>query len=74
MSHKPKFDRLSGGLVVNRKVVKTKILIKRDPTGINTTTSNSVVPHGIYTLSGVKLNGNEKDLSKGIYIINGKKL
>ncbi|WP_455070266.1 hypothetical protein [Prevotella aurantiaca] len=55
-------------------MVKTKILIVRDPTGINTTTSNSVAPQEIYTLSGVKLNGNEKDLSKGIYIINGKKL
>ena len=29
---------------------------------------------GIYTISGVKLNGETKDLPKGIYIVNGKKV
>ena len=30
--------------------------------------------YSIYTLSGVKLNGEAKDLPKGIYIVNGKKV
>ena len=29
---------------------------------------------GIYTISGTKLGGETKDLPKGIYIVNGKKV
>jgi len=29
---------------------------------------------GIYMISGTKLNGETKDLPKGIYIVNGKKV
>ena len=45
-----------------------------DPTGINTPTIDIAAKQGIYTLSGVKLNGEMKDLPKGVYIVNGKKV
>ena len=45
-----------------------------DPTGINTPTIDIAAKQGIYTLSGVKLGGEMKDLPKGVYIVNGKKV
>ena len=45
-----------------------------DPTGINTPTIDTAAKQGIYTLSGVKLGGEMKDLPKGVYIVNGKKV
>ena len=45
-----------------------------DPTGINTPTIDTAAKQGIYTLSGVKLDGEVKDLPKGVYIVNGKKV
>ena len=45
-----------------------------DPTGINTPTIDIAAKQGIYTLSGVKLGGEVKDLPKGVYIVNGKKV
>ena len=44
------------------------------PTGINTPTIDTAAKQGIYTLSGVKLSGEMKDLPKGVYIVNGKKV
>ena len=44
------------------------------PTGIDTPTIDTAAKQGIYTLSGVKLNGEMKDLPKGVYIVNGKKV
>ena len=51
-----------------------KIVITRDPAGINTPTIDTATKQGIYTLSGVKLDGDMKDLPKGVYIVNGKKV
>ena len=45
-----------------------------DPTGINTPTIDTAAKQGIYTLSGVKLGGEMKDLPKGVYVVNGKKV
>ena len=45
-----------------------------DPTGINTPTIDTAAKQGIYTLSGVKLDGEMKDLPKGVYVVNGKKV
>ena len=45
-----------------------------DPTGINTPTIDIAAKQGIYTLSGVKLDGEMKDLPKGVYVVNGKKV
>ena len=45
-----------------------------DLTGVSHVSNEAPVRPGIYSLSGVKLNGNLNDLPKGIYIVNGKKL
>ena len=55
------------------KVVTDWVTIA-DPTGINTPTIDTAAKQGIYTLSGVKLNGKVEDLPKGVYIVNGKKV
>ena len=56
----------------DKKVVTDWVTIA-DPTGINTPTIDTAAKQGIYTLSGVKLDGEVKDLPKGVYIVNGKK-
>ena len=56
----------------DKKVVTDWVIIA-DPTGINTPTIDIAAKQGIYTLSGVKLDGEVKDLPKGVYIVNGKK-
>ena len=68
-----RFDEAKHAVVLNGEVVTSKIVITRDPAGIDTPTINTAAKQGIYTLSGVKLNGEVKDLPKGIYIVNGKK-
>ena len=68
------FDEAKHAVVLNGEVVTSKIVITRDPAGINTPTIDTVARSGIYTLSGVKLGGEMKDLPKGVYIINGKKV
>ena len=57
----------------DKKVVTDWVTIA-DPTGINTPTIDTAAKQGIYTLSGVKLGGEMKDLPKGVYIVNGKKV
>ena len=69
-----KFDESQKAVVLNGEVVTSKIVIARDPAGIDTPTIDTAAKQGIYTLSGVKLNGEAKDLPKGIYIVNGKKV
>ncbi|MCG2648547.1 hypothetical protein JJE65_03910 [Alloprevotella tannerae] len=67
-------DNSQGAVVLNGEIVKSKIVITRDPDGINTQTIDTTAKQGIYTLSGVKLGGEVKDLPKGVYIVNGKKV
>ena len=69
-----RFDEAKHAVVLNGEVVTSKIVITRDPAGINTPTIDTATKQGIYTLSGVKLNGEMKDLPKGVYIVNGKKV
>ena len=69
-----RFDEAKHAVVLNGEVVTSKIVITRDPAGINTPTIDTATKQGIYTLSGVKLDGEVEDLPKGIYIINGKKV
>ena len=57
----------------DKKVVTDWVTIA-DPTGINTPTIDTAAKQGIYTLSGVKLGGEVKDLPRGVYIVNGKKV
>ena len=68
-----KFDESKKAVVLNGEVVTSKIVIERDPAGIDTPTIDIAAKQGIYTLSGVKLDGEVKDLPKGVYIVNGKK-
>ena len=68
------FDGSLHGVALGGELVKTQVVIKRDPAGINTPTIDTAAKQGIYTISGVKLNGEAKDLPKGIYIVNGKKV
>ena len=69
-----RFDEAKHAVVLNGEVVTSKIVITRDPAGINTPTIDTATKQGIYTLSGVKLGGEMKDLPKGVYIVNGKKV
>ena len=57
----------------DNKVVTDWVTIAA-PTGINTLNADTAAKQGIYTIGGVKLNGEVKDLPKGIYIVNGKKV
>ena len=69
-----KFDPEKKCVVLNGETVKNKVVIKYDPTAIETPIADNRVAEGIYTLSGVRLSGELKDLPKGIYIVNGKKV
>ena len=69
-----KFDPSMKCVVLNGETVKSKVVIKKDPTAIETPTADNTAVEGIYTLSGVRLSGELKDLPKGIYIVNGKKV
>ena len=69
-----RFDKSKHAVVLNGEIVKSEIVITRGSDGINTPTIDTTAKQGIYTLSGVKLNGEMKDLPKGVYIVNGKKV
>ena len=68
------FDESLHGVALGGELVKTQVVITRDPAGINTPTIDTAAKQGIYTLSGAKLDGKVEDLPKGIYIVNGKKV
>ena len=68
------FDESKKAVVLNGEKVTSEIVITRNSTGINTPTIDNAAQQGIYTISGVKFNGEVEDLPKGIYIINGKKV
>ena len=68
------FSSSMHGIVLNGAIVKSKVVIKKDPTAIETPTADNTAVQGIYTLSGVRMSGELKDLPKGVYIVNGKKV
>ena len=68
------FDSSKHGVVLNGELVKSKVVIKKNSTGIEAPTADNKAKQGIYTIGGVKLNGEVRDLPKGIYIVNGKKV
>ena len=68
------FDASLQGVALNGELVTSKVVIEKTPSAIEYVTTDALAAkEGIYTLSGVKLNGEVKDLPKGIYIVNGKK-
>lgn len=68
------FDPDMHCIVINGMLVNSKVVIKKISNGIEAPTIDTPTKQGIYTISGVKLNGEAKDLPKGIYIVNGKKV
>ncbi len=60
----------------DKKVVTGLVAIQAITAGIDapTSTDAATTPRSIYSLSGVRLSGELKDLPKGIYIVNGKKV
>ena len=68
------FSSSMHGIVLNGEIVKSKVVIKKTPTAIETPTADNTAVQGIYTLSGVRMSGELKDLPKGVYIVNGKKV
>ena len=68
------FSSSMHGIVLNGAIVKSKVVIKKDPTAIETPTADNTAVQGIYTLSGVRMSGELKNLPKGVYIVNGKKV
>ena len=68
------FSSAMHAVVLNGEIVKSKVVIKKASTAIETPVANNKAPQGIYTLSGVRMSGKLKDLPKGVYIVNGKKI
>ena len=69
------FEASLQGVALNGELVKSKVMIEKTPSAIEYVTTDALAAkQGIYTVSGVKLNGEVKDLPKGIYIVNGKKV
>ena len=70
------FDASLHGVVLNGEIVKTEVEITKDATAIATPTveTTATAAQGNYTISGVRLSNELQNLSKGIYIVNGKKV
>ena len=68
------FDASLQGVALNGELVTSKVVIEKTPSAIEHVTTDALAAkQGIFTLSGVKLDGEVKDLPKGVYIVNGKK-
>lgn len=50
------------------------VTITPDPNAIGTPTADTTAKQGIYSLSGVRLQGELNNLPKGVYIVNGRKV
>ena len=70
------FDASLHGVVLNGEIVKTEVEITKDATAIGAATAETTptAVQGNYTLGGVRLSDELKDLPKGVYIVNGKKV
>ena len=68
------YSKSEHAVVLNGEIVKSKVVIDKDPAGVETPVTDNTGVKGIYTLSGIRLSGEPEDLPKGIYIVNGKKV
>ncbi len=68
------FDAAEHCVALNGEMVKAEVIIKKDPTAISTPKTDKKVAKGTHTLSGVRVSDNLNSLSKGVYIVNGKKV
>ncbi|WP_314314407.1 hypothetical protein [Hoylesella marshii] len=70
-----KFDLREHAVTLNGEIVKSKVVITKGATGINTPTADiPAFKRGIYTLEGVCLKDKFNSLPKGVYIVDGKKV
>lgn len=69
-----KFDETKHAVVLNGEKVKSQVVITKDSNAIDTPTADTTAKQCIYTFEGVRLNGSFGSLSKGIYIVNGRKV
>lgn len=58
----------------DNKVITDWVTIAPDPNAIETPTADTTAKQGIYSLSGVRLQGELNNLPKGVYIVNGRKV
>lgn len=58
----------------DNKVITDWVTIAPDPNAIETPTADTIAKQGIYSLSGVRLQGELNNLPKGVYIVNGRKV
>lgn len=68
------FDPSMHCVALNGEKVTSKVVITKETTNIEAPTVNATAAQGVYTLSGVRVSDELKDLPKGIYIVNGKKV
>ena len=69
-----RFSSAKHAVVLKGDIVKSKVVIT-DPTAIETPTADTTATtRGTYTISGVRMSGEQEDLPKGVYIVNGKKV
>lgn len=58
----------------DNKVITDWVTIAPDPNAIETPTADTTAKQGIYSPSGVRLQGELNNLPKGVYIVNGRKV
>ena len=58
----------------DNKVITDWVTIAPDPNAIETPTADTTAKQGIFSLSGVRLQGELNNLPKGVYIVNGRKV
>lgn len=58
----------------DNKVITDWVTITPAPNAIETPTADTTAKQGIYSLSGVRLQGELNNLPKGVYIVNGRKV
>lgn len=68
------FDASQNAVALDGHIVNERVVIKKDPTAIDTPTANAATKQGIYTLEGMRLRGSFENLPKGMYIVNGRKV
>ena len=68
------FDSSLHCVALNGEMVNSKVIITKDPTAIATSSIHTVAAQNVYTINGIKLTNEYEKLSKGIYIVNGKKV
>jgi arginine-specific protease argI polyprotein len=68
------FDSSLHCVALNGEMVNSKVIITKDPTAIATSSIHTVAAQNVYAINGIRLTNEYEKLSKGIYIVNGKKV